>query len=143
MQLDLADGWDGVETAALGQVLETLKYNKDPRYALIAAKTANAAARRRGNVNPRVIDNSQTTNNIVVLQLNRNFVTKTTEKTESNTIDITPRGAPGPRQISDLPTPKSVEELLAPVKNQTKDKMLSELEQAFEVAGVFKDENPA
>lgn len=141
-QLDLADGWDAVEERAIASVLETLAYNKDPRYTLAAAKIANSAHRRKPNANPNVINASNVTNNIIVLNLNRSYVKKSTES-ESGMIDVTPRPGKVERKVSDLPSPKDVENLLAPVKQLEQKRMLTELEQQFEIAGVFKDDNPA
>jgi hypothetical protein len=47
----LNQGWDAVEDEALGTVLETLRANPDPEFALRAAAMANKAVRRgnRGN----------------------------------------------------------------------------------------------
>lgn len=143
-QIDLADGWDGVEEKAIAQVLETLVYNRDPKFALLAAHTANKAIRRKANNQPKVVDGSAPVNNVITLNLNKTYVTNITSgEAGGNTIDVTPRPENTQRKISDLPSPKSVEELLAPVRNKTETKMLTELEQAFEIAGVFKDENPA
>lgn len=141
-QLDLADGWDAVEEKAIAHVIETLAYNRDPKYALAAAKIANAAHRRKPNANPNVINVGAVTNNIIVLNLNRSYVKKSTES-ESGMIDVTPRPGIVQRKVSDLPSPKDVENLLAPVKLLEQKRVLTELEQAFEIAGVFKDDEPA
>lgn len=144
-QVDLEEGWDAVEEKALAQVFQTLEYNRDPRYALIAAKTANDANRRSTKKrDPRVIDNSKPQqNNTVILNLNKNYiVNKTNEAGTNATIDLTPRVTATERKIADLPSPKDVENLLAPVK-KSPDKVMSELEKAFEIAGVFKDDEPA
>lgn len=136
-QIDRDEGWDAIEDAALVQILQTLEYNRDPKYALFAAKTANQAERRSKNKNtPHVIDNSKQTTNIIVLNLNKGYV----EKQQNNTIDVTPRGnGDQPRRQSDLPSPKIVAELLAPVSQQPK-KVLSELEEEFKRAGIVFDE---
>lgn len=139
-QLDLAEGWDAVEEKALKHVLETLQFNRDPKYSLIAAKTANAAARRKNVGAAKVIDASQTGNtNIIVLNLNQKFVSKT-QTVDGAVLDVTPRTPQIERKVSDLPSPKIVDDLLMPVKQRQEKKLLTDLEMAFEQAGVFKDE---
>lgn len=136
LQIDLADGWNGVEEKAIAHVLETLTYNKDPKYALAAAAVANKAVRRNGNgANPLIVDGSSQTTNIIVLNLNKNYVQKSGE---SKTVDITPRSATQPQRRSDLPTPKAVAELLAPVQ-MIKEEKLSDIERYFKEAGVVFD----
>ena len=134
-QIDRDEGWDAVEQAALNSVREALKYNRDPKYALSAAALANKAERRTGqSKGPHVIDNSGQTTNVIVLNLNRNYV----NKTQTDMVDVTPKVIDQPRKRSDLPSPKMVEQLLAPVLTSPK-KELSELEQAFQNAGVVFD----
>jgi hypothetical protein len=143
-QIDMDEGWDGVEEKALAHVLQALEYNRDPKYALFAAKTANNAQRKTKRDDPRLTinANSQQTN-IIVLNLNKNFVDKTlNEQKDAGTLDITPRQIEEqPRKRFDLPSPTQVESVLAPVKKVGRDRVLSELEAAFEVAGVFKDDD--
>lgn len=56
-------GWDGIEEAAMGSVLEELKHNPDPDFALRAAAMANKATRTHGknktNVPIQVQNNMQ------------------------------------------------------------------------------------
>ena len=66
-QMDLADGWDVIESKAVENLIDVLKYNRDPRYILNAARVANEAKRRRPSSEPRVIDASKKTNNVIVL----------------------------------------------------------------------------
>ena len=144
-QIDRDEGWDGVESAALGVLLDTMRYNRDPKFALVAAKTANAAERRARNNQPaKVIDSTQpgnnTTNNIVFLQINKNYATR-----ENSQIDITPRPAQIPLKQSDMPAPKLVDELLAPAKKeagQLNTKVdTSDLKEMFKQAGVVFDQD--
>lgn len=139
-QVERDEGWDAIESEALGQILQTLKHNRDPKYALFAAKTANQAERgkKQSKNGPIVIDNTKQTTNIITLNLNRNFIKKSTEG-DSGMIDVTPRPAAIPLKQSDIPSPKLVEELLAPVLAKEKIQ-LSELEQAFKESGVVFDE---
>lgn len=144
-QIDLADGWDTVEEKALSHMLDTLdtlEFNRDPNYALAAARAANQANRRTPKSQNRVIDSgaSGRTNNVIVLQLNKTYINASQQSDSSAIIDITNKVAPASRQIADLPTPKSIDNLLAPVKDQVQARIKTELEEAFEVAGVFKDE---
>lgn len=132
-QIDRDEGWDGVEEKALKAVLETLDYNRDPKFALAAAAMANKATRRKGGqTDPKVIDHSQPQTNIIVLSMNRTFVQKNQQ------INVGQRSADIPQKRSDLPSPKSVAELLAPVQD-IKPKVLSEMEEFFEKAGVVFD----
>jgi hypothetical protein len=138
-QIDRDEGWDAVEQKALENMLTALQYNRDPKYALAAGKIANSATRRtRQNKNdPKVIDGSQQKTNIVILSLNRTFVQRTSVR--DNTIDVTPKTVENqPQKRADLPSPKLVEELLAPVTDRPK-KVLSEIEEAFAKAGVVFD----
>lgn len=141
-QIDLDGGWDLLEEKALASILDTLSFNRDPNYALHAARAANQAKRRAGSSSTKVIDNSgagNKTNNIIILNLNKTFITEVQSTPNSAMIDVSPRVAPTTRRISDLPSPKSVDQLLAPVQQSGPISMKTELEEAFEVAGVFKD----
>lgn len=141
IQLDLADGWDAVEEKAVAQILQTLEYNRDPKYALFAGKTANTAIRRRNQLNtePKVIDNSKPNGNVIQINLNKTYVRNAAGTEENKTLDITPtRAVPQLKQV-DMPSPAQVDNLLAGVKSGTKDKVLTELEQAFELSGIFKE----
>lgn len=110
--IDLEEGWDLVETKALTTVLETLQHNRDPRFALNAAFTANRAQRRSPAGNGRVIDASRA-GNVIVLQLNTNFVQNKEENDGHRTIDVTPeRRGQLLRKHHDVPTPKKVAGLL-------------------------------
>lgn len=142
-QIDLDDGWDAIEDKSMAQILQTLEYNRDPKYALFAAKTANAAKRRTRQDDPRLTINGKTeTNNIIILNLNKNFVKRVSNQEETaGTIDITPKQIEAqPRRRVDLPSPSQVEEVLSPIRKRLgTDKLMTELEQAFEIAGVFNE----
>lgn len=136
LQIDLADGWNAVEEKALAQVFETLQYNRDPKYALVAAQMANKAIRRQGSAqNPIVVDNSKQETNIIILNLNKNYANK---NSEAKTIDVAPRDTTQPQRRSDLPSPKAVAALLAPVQIE-QPKIMSDLERQFKEAGVVFD----
>ena len=142
-QIDLSQGWDAIEEKSLAQILETLEYNRDPKYALFAAKTANSAQRRSRNSELKVIDGAKVTNNTIVLNLNKTFVNAAANPEHTAAvIDIKAKQLTddGPRQRRDLPSPQHVENLLAPVRKVEKDKLLTELEDQFERAGVFLEE---
>lgn len=143
-QIDLEEGWDVVEEKAVARVLETLEFNRDPAYALLAARTANQAKRHKNREQSKVIDTSggSKPSNVITLNLNRTYILNAQNTPTGATIDVSPKTAPEARRISDLPTPKAVSELLAPVTqgNVTNTKHIySELEEAFHAAGVFKD----
>lgn len=143
-QIEMDEGWDAVENKAVAQILQTLEYNRDPKYALFAAKTANLAKRRARHEDPRLtINAAHQETNIIVLNLNKKFVDKVSNEAKtSGIIDITPKQIDTqPRKRVDLPSPAQVENVLSPVRQRLgKDKLLSELEQAFEIAGVFNDD---
>jgi hypothetical protein len=145
-QIDRDEGWDAVEEKSLEVLIETLKFNRDPKFALLAAKTANSAKRpsKEKTNAPHVIDpaaNNGGTTNIIVLNLNKNYTDKAAAANSS--IDITPRPEKIPQRRSDLPSPKIVENLLAPIKDKLGEtvKPLTELEQAFKDAGVVFDKD--
>lgn len=135
-QIDLAEGWDAVETKGLEQVLTTLDYNRDPKFALAAATMANKALRRKNQAgNAPVIDASQTgRNNIIVLNINKNYVQNVGESKTINLIERTRTQ----QKISDLPSPKHIDQVLAPVRIE-KIKELSPLEEEWKRAGVVFD----
>lgn len=134
--MDLEEGWDTVEEKALNAVLENLEYNRDPRYALLAARTANSATRRSPSSTGRVIDASRASN-VIVLSLNQNFVNKIAVTPNAAVLDITPaapREQLAKRRV-DLPTPKRVAEMLQ-IGKADKSSAMTEIEQACAEAGV-------
>lgn len=134
--MDLEDGWDCVEEKALNTVLENLEYNRDPRYALLAARTANSATRRSPSSAGRVIDATRGSN-VIVLTMNQNFIQKAAVSPEAAVLDITPmqaRGDAAKRQV-DLPTPKRVQELLQ-IGKAGRSAALDEIDAACAEAGV-------
>lgn len=139
-QIDLAEGWDAVEEKAVQAVLESLQYNRDPKYALAAANVANKAERRKQiRDTAPAIDASKAAGgtNIIVLKLNQNFITSQRGDESAKIIDVTPIDKSLiPRKQVDLPTPKAVEEFLAPVKDGKKDEMMTEFERQLQLAGV-------
>lgn len=137
-QIDRDEGWDAIETKALEVVMQTLAYNRDPRFALSAAALANKASRKVNETGPKVIDNSRQTTNVIVLNLNKTYVNKVSESGVGGSRPITI----DQKKRSDLPSPKSVEELLAPVQTTVRRVPKTDLEEEFERAGVVfpKDE---
>lgn len=149
-QVDANEGWDVVEQKAIMQIMQTLEFNRDPKYALFAATAANKAVRRKPEQRPmpRVIAvptvedddkaNAPVVTNVINLTINRNYLTMKTSGDAGAVLDVTAKHVPEQRRISDLPSPKSVDDLLAPVRSQ-KQKVMSEVEKAFEMAGVVFD----
>lgn len=132
-QIDRDEGWDAIEEKALEAVLTSLEYNRDPRFALSAAALANKAERRRtNNRGPHVVDGAKQQTNVIVLQMNKTYVTQAVESGVGGNIKVIDQ----PQRRSDLPSPKQVEQLLAPVQSTVR-KTKSELEAAFENAGVI------
>lgn len=142
-QIDMDEGWDVVESKAIAAVIETLEFNRDPKYALFAAKAANSAKRRSRNQveNPRVIDaqTGETGPRVISITMNKTYINNAAGSAEGSVIDIASRQAEQPKKRMDLPSPKLVENLLAPVRAKPQT-LFSELEEAMNLAGVFKDE---
>lgn len=69
----LNTGWDAIEEASMGHVLEYLRTRPDPEYALKAAAMANKAQRRGGHVNVPI---NGGTSAAAVINLNAVFVNK-------------------------------------------------------------------
>lgn len=109
---ELDDGWDSIERQALTVVIDNLKYNKDPEFALKAASLANRANRRGKST---VID-PQRAGDRVVINLNQAFVTRMQEvqtTPKSTTIlDVDAEPKPREKKQQDLLSPKSLERLL-------------------------------
>ena len=138
-QIDLEEGWDAVEEKALASILETLQYNRDPRFALGAAAIANKAVRRTPGGNGKVI-NAAKAGNVIVLQMNNKFVQKVQQQSEDGeVVDVSPRPVTQiPKKRSDVPTPNAVSTLLGIV---TANKMAEEVTvdataEALRLAGI-------
>lgn len=141
-QIDRDEGWDAVEAESLAILLSGLKFNRDPKFALMAAKMANSAERRaRNKIQPKVIgeDLPPGQTNIIVLQINKNYAER-----DNSQIDITPRPQSIPLKQSDVPAPKLVDQLLAPAKDRigliNKDRDMTDIKTLFEQSGVVFDE---
>lgn len=132
--MDLEDGWDTVEEKALAHVLQNLEYNCDPRYALLAARTANSATRRSPSAGGRAIDATRA-GNVIVLSLNQNFINRTAVSPNAAVLDISPVQDDAAKRRVDLPTPKRVSEILQ-VGKTLRGGNLSEIDQACAEAGV-------
>lgn len=143
-QIARSEGWDALEDEALAELIKTLRFNKDPKFLLAAAATANRAERRKraGSEEVKVIDASQQTNNVIILTMNRNYIQ---QSGESRQLDITPRPTQIPLKQSDIPAPKLVDSLLAaPVEKgqemSATNKQLSDIEKMAKAAGIVFDE---
>ncbi len=66
---NLNNGWDAVENQAIGIVLDNLKWNKDPKFALQAAAQANRAV-RRGKVGNQALNAANGARAVINLQMN-------------------------------------------------------------------------
>lgn len=145
-QFDLEEGWDSLEEEALGIMLDTMRVVRDPKFALQVAAVANRAERRAKNKDtaPKVVDGSNKTQNIVILNLNRNYINKSGD---AKTIDVTARPAQIPLKQSDVPAPKLVDQILSdgeafrtkekPVAQQMEDDLAEMLQQS----GVIFDQS--
>ena len=136
--IDLEEGWNALEERALSTVLETLKFNRDPRFALQAAFTANKANRRTPGANGRVIDAAKA-GNIIVLTMNQGYVEKA--QVNAGVIDVNTREQEVrqiPKRQHDVLTPQKVTDLLVP-KNSRRISATDELQQQLDAAGVSFD----
>lgn len=143
-QIAREEGWDTLEDEALVGLIGMLKYNKDPKFLLMAAAAANRAERRvkKNDAETKVIDASKNvTNNLIILNMNRNYVNSAGE---NRTLDITPRPSEIPLKQSDVPAPKLVDALLAPAREKAgisaTDKQLTDIEKMAKAAGIVFDE---
>lgn len=137
MQMDLAEGWDAVEERALSQVYQTLEYNRNPQFALLAARIANQAKRSQSQgQDQRVIDNAPV-NNVITLNLNKVYINNV-QKSEIPIVNQEKRAlADIPKKRFDVPNPKQVENLLSPQKKLENQNTFKD---AFEEAGVVVSE---
>lgn len=120
---DLDQGWDGVEKAALQIVHDTLKWNKNPDFALKAAMLANRAVRRGGSMLNQPLKSDAGPR--VVINLNPTFIQRLQEanngaismaQIDQKTIDGNLQTAPM-KQVN-LLQPGRVEQLLKPPGNE-------------------------
>ena len=124
---EMDEGWDGVEKQAIKIVSESLKWNKNPDFALKAALVANKAIRRGQSPLNAVLPTDMGPR--VVINLNQSFVNKM-QNIAAGIEDFVQSGVTaieekptGPVKKVNLLTPSSVEDLLKP--------QLSEFEKAF------------
>lgn len=138
--IDLSDGWDGIEERALTAVYQSLEYNRDPTFALAAAKIANQAKRNTPAQQQQTIDASKV-GTTVILNMNKIYVDKSTENNSLNIVtgDYTKQI---PQKRLDLLSPKSVHELLKPldITAPIDDLRVEVLGIALEKAGVKLDD---
>lgn len=102
------DGWDSVEELAINSLKDILKYNKDPDLVLRAATMANKAQRRTSAGNRPIQNGHQPAgNNVVVLQLNKNFVVNMNARNEKAAQEIV-----GSAKRVDQLQPKDLDKML-------------------------------
>lgn len=137
--IDLEEGWDGIESAGVAQVLQHLQFSSDPEYALRAALMANKASRRSPTSFDRVIDASKV-GNVITLTVNKNYITQVTNNGDpSNGIIETQARTQGevPRKASDVSSPTRLTEILQVQTTQEKEQRLMAL---AETVGISIDE---
>lgn len=138
--IDLEEGWDGVESQGVAQVLQHLQYSRDPEFALRAALVANKASRRSPMSMDRVIDASKV-GNVITLTVNKSYITKvtTTNGDQSHGIIETQARTQGeiPRKASDISSPKRLSEILQVQTRQDKEQEVIKL---AESVGISIDE---
>lgn len=151
-QIDLEEGWDTLEADALKSVMEGMRFNRDPQFALTAAAVANKAKRRSPASFGRTIDATKAAN-MIVLTMNKTYVTQVSANGTSGTNGGSIAngaveakggaiGTPGLSQpvlgrFHDVPTPKKVAELLGVGLNGVALSAADELRAQAEAAGVF------
>lgn len=141
-QIDRDEGWDGLETAALEGLLQTLRFNKDPKFLLSTAAVANRAERRAKSkkTEPVVVDATVQPEGAKIIVLNKYYINN---RAGDGALDITGRPKEIALKQSDVPAPKLVDEFLAPAReraNLTKPKEEDEIERLFRESGVVFDE---
>lgn len=141
-QIDRDEGWDGLESLFLEKLLQTARYNSDPKFLLLGAQIANRAERRTKTkkAEPTVLDATAQPQGAKIFVLNKNYI----DNRSSGAIDVTPRPKQIPLKQSDTPAPKMVDQLLAPVlqdAGKKADPQEEELERLFREAGVVFDGN--
>lgn len=110
---DMNDGWDLVESMSQAVLLENLKWNKNPDFALKAAMVANKATRRGQHANNQPIPAGRA-GAAVIINLNTRFVTgKETLDISAHPQAQTIDGKVQSKQINMMP-PTQVEQLLRP-----------------------------
>lgn len=140
-QIDRDEGWDGLETSSLEGLLQTLRFNKDPKFLLSVAAVANRAERRAKNkkTDPTVVDATQQPQGAKIIVLNRYYINN---RAGDGALDISARPKEIEMKKSDVPAPKLVDEFLAPAReraNLTKPKEEDEIERLFRESGVVFD----
>lgn len=143
--VDQSEALDALEEESLAQIMQAMKYNRDPNYALVVARFANTAKRRTPADANKPIEPQRQGQTVVILNLNKNYVAKIENATEMPpVINVRPPhpedfGLPSiePRR-SDTPTPKRVMELLGVGTTETKKFDEHEIEEALIEAGVFE-----
>lgn len=135
--IDLEDGWDAVEEAAVHAVLQGLQYNRDPAFALSAARVANQATRRTPGSNRAPI-NAAKAGTVIVLQMNKTFVDKSMKGNGAAMIDVSPqeKNKSIEQRRVDMATPDQVNNLLNIARQTADDMRLGALEKAMKLAGI-------
>jgi predicted XRE-type DNA-binding protein len=119
------DGWDALEKVAIGNLLETASYIKDPKFMLQIAMVANKAQRRQSRFN-HPLDASRTGAQPVVIQLRTKFV----QNLQVN--NVTPQDA-GRMKLLDgnrtmnVPSPHRIEQAFAVPLVQSAEQEAEEL----------------
>jgi hypothetical protein len=109
--MDVEEGWDAVEEAAIAKTMDALKYNADPRFALQAAAVANRAVRRTPTAH-KVLDASRS-NAMIILSMNKKYIDGVTTTEQSATIIVEGPATNAPKKRVDMPSPSRVAQLLS------------------------------
>lgn len=107
----LNEGWDALEEQAIGGLLQTLQFNKNPDLLLRVAAVANKAQRR--GTNNRIPVDPASIGTKVVINLQQNFVNKLEQNVQAGIISSAPKQLEH-KQLN-MMAPGSVEKLLSPV----------------------------
>lgn len=142
-QIDLTEGWDTFEKNSLAKAIQALEWNNDPKFAILAARVANQAKRPVGSRGNATLDPNNA-GRVVHLSLNTKFVQRVTVINQGHPGDLpspindtiieqTPQRAPVKKV--NMPSPRQVTDLLAPVRPLL-DRIKSDaIEAKFKAAG--------
>jgi hypothetical protein len=111
---NLNNGWDAVENQAIGIVLDNLRWNKDPKFALAAAAQANRAV-RRGRSGNQALNASNGARAVINLQMN--FV----KMLENSTQKQVEQNVQFEKKMIDCLEPTKIEAMLEPAQSPADD----------------------
>ncbi len=108
------DGWDALEKVAVGNLLETIQYIKDPKFNLQIAMVANKAQRRQSRFN-HPLDAAAAGAQPVVVQLRTTFINKVQIQNNHGAGDAEDvrAGLLGGNRSMNIPSPHRIEQVFS------------------------------